>query len=152
MSTTSSVFDQRVAYRPAVVDLFRNLTGPEIQRVTGEIAKLQEQVNHLVAQIEDGERYISELRQAQKDVEASADLPAAEPPAASVAKCSACGEKVVQVEGEWTHSGRELVKNGKVCWPDRHKSPVAAPAGPADQSFERWEGAIEEERRAGSVS
>lgn len=126
MSTTS-VFDQRLAYRPAVVELFRRSTDPEIQRAVADIAKMQDEVNLLQTKIGDAKQYIAELRQAMKDVEASADLP---PLAATEEiQCRTCGQPVVQRDGRWTHAGRELLEHGDRCNAKSKQSPVAEPVG-----------------------
>ncbi len=128
MSTTSSVFDQRLAYRPQVVDLFRRTVDPEIQRAAGDIAAWQEQVNALQAKIADAKTYIGELRQATRDIEASADLP----PLAVTEEiqCRTCGQPVAQrQDGSWTHAGRELMEHGERCNAKDKNSPVAAPVG-----------------------
>ncbi|MEU6725575.1 hypothetical protein ABZ917_17860 [Nonomuraea wenchangensis] len=128
MSTTSSVFEQRLAYRPQVVELFRRTVDPEIQRAANDIAAWQEQVNALLAKIADRKQYIGELRQATKDIEASADLP----PLAVTEEiqCRTCGHPVVQrTDGSWTHAGRELMDHGERCNPKDKRSLTAAPAG-----------------------
>lgn len=127
MSTTSSVFDQRLAYRPQVVEAFRRTAEPEIQQAANDIAAWQEQVNTLQAKIADAKQYINEFRQALRDIEASADLP----PLAVTAEipCRTCGQPVVQQNGEWTHAGRELMQHGERCNPKDKNSPIAAPAG-----------------------
>ena len=128
MSTTSSVFDQRLAYRPQVVELFRRTVDPEIQRAAGDIAVWQEQVNALLSQIADAKTYIGELRQATRDIEASADLP----PLAVTEEiqCRTCGQPVVQhPDSTWTHAGRDLMEHGERCNPKDRESPTAAPVG-----------------------
>ncbi|GAA2861112.1 hypothetical protein [Nonomuraea rubra] len=128
MSTTSSVFEQRLAYRPQVVELFRRTVDPEIQRAANDIAAWQEQVNALQTKIADAKTYIGELRQATRDIEASADLP----PLAVTEEipCRTCGQPVVQrADSSWTHAGRELMEHGDRCTPKDKNSPVAAPTG-----------------------
>lgn len=127
MSTTTSVFDQRLAYRPAVVEAFRRVAEPEIQRAAADIATWQEEINERQAKIADAKTYIAEFRQAVRDVEASADLP----PLAVTEEtpCRTCGQPVVQRDGRWTHAGRELMEHGERCTPKDKNSPVAAPAG-----------------------
>jgi hypothetical protein len=122
----ASVFE-RLAYRPAVVELFRRTTEPEIQRVAADIARMQDQVNTLQAKIGDAKQYIAELRQAIRDVEASADLP----PLAVTEEipCRTCGHPVIQRDGLWTHAGRELMEHGARCNPKDKQSPVAEPSG-----------------------
>lgn len=141
--------EKRIAYRPAVVDLVRRNINPEIQRVNADLTAKQEQVNKLLAQIADGEKYITELRQAVKDIEAKADLPPAPLTPLSL-KCRSCDMPVVQLgDGRWTHSGRELVEHGERCDAKNKQSPVAEPAkGPA-QAFGDWNNAIKDERAGG---
>lgn len=127
MSTTS-ILDQRLAYRPAVVELFRRTTEPEIQRAAADIAKMQEKVNELQANIADAKTYIAELRQAIREVEASADLPPVAPP--RDAECRTCGQPIVHAgDNRWVHAGRELMEHGERCNPKDKQSPEAAPAG-----------------------
>ncbi|MFF0864215.1 hypothetical protein ACFYUV_20825 [Nonomuraea sp. NPDC003560] len=76
MSNNVAVIEpQRLAYRPKVVELISQVTEPQIQQANAEITNMQEQVNALQVQIADRKRFIAELRQAQSDIEASADLP-----------------------------------------------------------------------------
>ncbi|MFI6496836.1 hypothetical protein [Nonomuraea typhae] len=74
-NTVAAVEQHRLAYRPQVVELILATTRPQIQQATEEMAALQERVNGLVVQIEDRKKLIAELRQAERDVEASAELP-----------------------------------------------------------------------------
>ncbi|MFD9950538.1 hypothetical protein ACFWYW_57580 [Nonomuraea sp. NPDC059023] len=123
-----SVFDSRLAYRPAVVEAFRRVAEPEIQRAANDIAAWQEEVNTLQAKIADAKTYIAEFRQAVRDVESSADLP----PLAVTEEitCRTCGQPVVQRgDGTWTHAGRERMENGDRCNPKDKQSPEAVPVG-----------------------
>ncbi|MFC4006549.1 hypothetical protein ACFOY2_04910 [Nonomuraea purpurea] len=153
MSTTSSVFDQRLAYRPAVVEAFRRVAEPEIQRAANDITQWQEEVNQLQAKIADAKTYIAEFRQAVRDVEASADLP----PLAVTEEtpCRTCGQAVTQrPDGGWTHAGRELLEYGERCNPKDKESPTAAPAGQntAAMLLARIETAHDDLERAGGHS
>ncbi|TMS00123.1 hypothetical protein [Nonomuraea basaltis] len=76
MSNTNAVLEpQRLAYRPEIVDLIQQVTEPQIMQAVTEITGMQEKVNALQTQIADKKRFIAELRQAQRDIEACADLP-----------------------------------------------------------------------------
>jgi hypothetical protein len=123
-----SVFDQRLAYRPAVVEAIRRVAEPEIKRAADDITAWQEEVNTLQTKIADAKTYIAEFRQAVRDVEASADLP----PLAVTEEiaCRTCGQPVVQLsDGRWTHAGRDFLEHGERCSPKDKESPVAAPTG-----------------------
>lgn len=140
MSTTSSVFDQRLAYRPAVVERLRSVADVEIQQAADAITRWQEEVNALQAKIADAKTYIAEFRQAIRDVEASADLP----PLAVTEEipCRTCGQPVVQrPDGSWAHAGREMTEHGDRCNPKDKRSLTAAPAGQttADELLSRIE-------------
>jgi len=125
--TNTTVFDQRLAYRPAVVEAFRRVAEPEIQQAANAIAKWQEEVNALQAKIGDAKQYIAEFRQALKDVEASADLPTLTPP--EPITCRTCGLLIVERDGRWVHAGREAMQHSERCNPKDKESPSAAPVG-----------------------
>ena len=144
-----SLLDQRLPYRPAVVDLFRGIVDPEVQRVAADIKAWQDQINALQGKISDASRYIAELRQAQKDIESGADLPIVPEPRLTIT-CRTCGAPIVKhQDGRWVHAGRELLDHGHKCSPDDKNSPVAEPAkGPA-KAFGDWAGAIDQDRAEG---
>lgn len=76
MSNTNAVLEpHRLAYRAEVVELIQQVTEPQIQQAASDITEMQEKVNALQVQIADRKRFIAELRQAQSDIESSADLP-----------------------------------------------------------------------------
>ncbi|MEU7831310.1 hypothetical protein [Nonomuraea sp. NPDC049129] len=148
MSNTS-VFDNRIAYRPAVVDLFHAAVDPEIKLASDEIAELQGQVNQLQVRIADRKQHIAELRQALSDVVASADLPITGLPP-QPQPCRSCDQPIVTVaDGTWTHAGRELLEKGHLCTPEDRNSPVAEPVKGPGQAFGDWNEAIEQQRSEG---
>lgn len=151
MSSTS-VFDTRVPYRPAVVDLFHAVVEPEIKVANDEIADLQQQVNKLHARIGDRKQHIAELRQALSHVDGRADLPIIGlPPQPQL--CRSCDQPIAgRPDGTWAHAGREQLEKGHLCAPDDKNSPVAEPVKGPGQAFGDWDVAIEQERSEGRRS
>lgn len=151
MSSTN-VFDTRVPYRTAVVDLFYAVVEPEIKLANDEIADLQEQANKLHARIADRKQHITELRQALSHIDARADLPITGLPP-QPQPCRSCDQPIVaSTDGTWTHTGRELLEKGHLCTPEDKNSPVAEPVKGQGQAFGDWNIAIEQERSEGRRS
>lgn len=155
MSTAPSVFDQRISYRSAVVDLVNTTFDPQIKKANDDIALWQDQINALQSKIGDAKQFIAEVRHLQQHASDHADLPGAPLPPAHLpplsVMCRACSQPIVKtVDGKWVHTGRELMEHGDRCDP-KVKLPVAEPAKGDTQAFNDWNGAINDER-SGVVS
>lgn len=127
---------QRLTYSPAIVGMFRKTAEPELNHAATVITEKRAAIAKLTSEIEAWERYVAEIRQVVAELVQNA-APAPAIPVGATAKCGPCGAQLTHGADRWMHSGRELLDNGDVCFPERPDSPVATPEGELSSNPDR---------------